>query len=318
MQGIYLENGTTQLKDLPTPAPKADEALVRVSMAGVCNTDLELMKGYMGFEGVLGHEFVGVVDQCSKGDWRGKRVCGEINFGCGTCGFCARGLERHCPNRTVLGILNQNGAFAESVVIPCANLISVPDTISDSAAVFVEPLAAAFEILEQVQIQPKDRVAVVGDGKLGLLICQVLLLTGCELTLTGKHESKLAIARSWGLEARNKDEVTEGEFDLVVEASGSAAGFATALELLRPRGTLVLKSTYAGKLELDAAPIVINEITVIGSRCGLFAPATRALARNQVRVDELVDAVFPFEQAAEALARAALPGTLKVLLQVNG
>lgn len=316
MKALLLKQGRLRFEELSVPAVGAGEALVKVKMAGICNTDLELVKGYMGFEGVLGHEFVGVVAATEDRAWTGKRVCGEINFGCGVCGWCRRGLNRHCPNRTVLGILNQNGAFAEYVVIPVQNLRAVPDAVSDVAAVFVEPLAAAFEILEQVKIEPNHKVAVVGDGKLGLLVSQVLKLTGCDLTLIGKHDRKLALAKAWGLKTTRPEAVNDCEFDIAVEASGAPAGFETAMRALKPRGKMVLKSTYAGKLELDAAAIVINEITVVGSRCGLFDPAIRALANNLVQVEELVDEVFPFSNALHAFERAQQSGTLKVLLDL--
>jgi len=293
------------------------EALVRVAMAGICNTDLELVKGYMGFEGILGHEFVGVVAEAPEPRMIGLRVCGEINFGCGQCHYCAQGLQRHCPTRRVLGILNQNGAFADYVAIPETNLRVVPDSVSDRQAVFVEPLAAAFEILAQVHIGPNDRVVVVGDGKLGLLICQVLKLTGCDLCLLGKHPRKLGMAETWGVRSRTQDSMSEEKFDLVVEASGSASGFQTAMALLRPRGKLVLKSTYSGNLEFDAAPIVIHEIEIIGSRCGVFEPAIRALANGWIDTESLIDAVFPFDEALPAFDKAAQPGTLKIVLDLN-
>lgn len=310
-------NETLQLKEIEKPIPSVNEALVRVNMAGICNTDIELTRGYMNFKGVPGHEFVGVVEECHQKEWLGKRVCGEINFGCGHCDFCNFGLERHCSNRTVLGILNQNGAFAEYVIIPVQNLRAVPETVTDKSAVFVEPLAAAFEILEQVKIEPNAEVAVIGDGKLGLLICQVLMLTGCDLTLIGKHDSKLGLAKTWGVRAVQRDDLHTRQFDIVVEATGSDSGFGTAVQLLRPRGTLVLKSTYAGELHLDAAPLVINEISVVGSRCGQFAPAIRALKRNLIQVGSLIDKTFPFSEALSAFEYARQAKTLKVLLQVH-
>jgi threonine dehydrogenase-like Zn-dependent dehydrogenase len=307
MKALCL-NDHLDLLEIEEPIPQANEALVRVSMAGICNTDLEIVKGYMGFQGVLGHEFVGMVEQT------GKRVCGEINFGCGQCDWCARDMRRHCPNRSVLGILNQPGAFAEFVAVPLENLREVPESVCDRAAVFVEPLAAAFEILEQVQIEPRHQVAVLGDGKLGLLIAQVLKLTGCELRLFGKHKRKLEIAAAFGIETAAVQELPDSEYDLVVEASGSPSGFASALKLVRPRGAIVLKSTYAGNLELNAAPIVIDEITIVGSRCGRFEPAIRALTQGLIQVEPLIDEVYPFGQALEAFERAQERGSLKVLL----
>ncbi|MFQ5769221.1 MAG: alcohol dehydrogenase catalytic domain-containing protein, partial [bacterium] len=267
MKALYLKN-TLALQDIETPCPQKDEVLVKVSTAGICNTDLEIVKGYMGFEGVLGHEFVGIVEKAADSRWIGKRVCGEINYGCGNCKYCLSGLSRHCPNRRVLGILNQNGAFAEFVISPDKNLHEIPQTIPDTSAVFVEPLAAALEILEQVHIEPNQRVAIIGDGKLGLLICQVLKLTGCQLALIGKHSRKLALAKSWGIKTFELYQISDTKFDIVVEASGAPSGFATAMQLILPRGTIVLKSTYHGKIDLNAAPIVIDEINIVGSRCG--------------------------------------------------
>lgn len=317
MKALYLENKTLDLRDVELPTPENNQALVKVKLAGICNTDLELVKGYMDFNGILGHEFVGVVEESSQPELIGKRVCGEINFGCGKCDYCHRGLSRHCPNRSVLGIVNQAGAFAEYVGIPNENLKIVPDSIPNKAAVFVEPIAAAFEILEQVHIKPNQRIAVIGDGKLGLLICQVLKLTCAELFLIGKHESKLALARSFGLKTILKDEQILEKFDVVVEASGSPSGFAMAMSLVRPRGTFVLKSTFAGNLEINAAPIVINEIKLVGSRCGLFKPAIRALEQNLIQTSPLIDSIYPFEKALDAFEKAKSPGTLKVLLQID-
>ncbi len=306
-----------QLVQVEIPHAAPSQAIVRPTLAGICNTDLELVKGYMGFTGVLGHEFVGVVAESEDSALAGQRVCGEINFGCGACDFCRKGLARHCPNRTVLGILNQNGAFAEQVAMPVENLRPIPDNVSDEAAVFVEPLAAAFEILEQVKIEPAQKVAVVGDGKLGLLICQVLKLTGCDLTLIGKHENKLGLAAKWGLKTITKGNEPARAYDVVVEASGAAAGFATALSMLKPRGTLVLKSTYAGDLQLNAAPIVIDEISIIGSRCGQFEPAIRALAHGLVNAEDLIEQTYPFDRALAAFAHAGRPGVLKILLKFD-
>lgn len=317
MKALYLENKTLDLRDVELPTPENNQALVKVKLAGICNTDLELVKGYMDFNGILGHEFVGVVEESSQPELIGKRVCGEINFGCGKCDYCHRGLSRHCPNRSVLGIVNQAGAFAEYVGIPNENLKIVPDSIPNKAAVFVEPIAAAFEILEQVHIKPNQRIAVIGDGKLGLLICQVLKLTCAELFLIGKHESKLALARSFGLKTILKDEQILEKFDVVVEASGSPSGFAMAMSLVRPRGTFVLKSTFAGNLEINAAPIVINEIKLVGSRCGLFKPAIRALEQNLIQTKSLIDSIYPFDNALAAFEKAKSPGTLKVLLQID-
>jgi len=317
MKGLYLDNNAVQLKELSAPQPAAGEALVKVSMAGICNTDLELIKGYMGFQGVLGHEFVGVVEETDDAAWRGKRVCGEINFGCGGCDFCLRGLSRHCPQRTVLGIVKQNGAFADFVILPVANLHAVPDSVADRHAVFVEPLAAALEITEQVAVAPNHSVVIIGDGKLGLLIAQVLGLGGGDVHLVGKHEKNLRLAAQWGVTSHPVARLPQQKYDLAVEVSGSASGFQTALSLLKPRGTMILKSTYHGELQLNAAPIVIDEITIVGSRCGPFAPALRLLQRKLVAVEAFIDKVYPFEHALPALEHAARRGTLKVLLDFH-
>src|SRR5579862_2003917 len=269
----------------PEPSIDDDEALVRVRMAGICNTDLEIVRGYMGYSGVLGHEFVGEVD--------GRRVVGEINAACGTCSFCRQGLDRHCPNRTVLGILGRDGAFADYLALPCRNLHQIPDSLEDDVAVFVEPTAAAFEILEQVALQPEDRVALLGDGKLALLIAQVLR-DHCRLRVFGKHPEKLALLTD--IDAST--ESPAGHFDVVVEATGTSHGFQQAMELVRPRGTLVLKSTVAAAADLNLAPLVINEVTVVGSRCGPFQPAIEALASGRVDPRPLIQGVYGLEHGA--------------------
>jgi len=316
MKALYLKDQLL-LENIPLPVPQKDEAVVKVSMAGICNTDLELIKGYMGFQGVLGHEFVGVVESAEAKDWPGKRVCGEINFGCGKCDMCLKGLSRHCPERTVLGILNQNGAFAEYVLLPVDNLNVVPDAIPNEHAVFVEPLAAALDILEQIKIEPGHKVAVIGDGKLGLLICQVLRLSGADIHLFGKHERKLNLARKWQIRTHLPKEPLAKIFDVVVEVSGSASGFSTALNLLKPRGTMVLKSTYHGNLEINAAPIVIDEISIVGSRCGPFAAAIRVLEKGLIDVQSLIDKVFSFDDIIDAFEYAKLKRSLKVIVDFN-
>lgn len=295
--------------------PRADErtAVVRVSVAGVCRTDLEIVKGYMGFHGVLGHELVGtVVDGPSP--WRGKRVVAEINFACGECASCRGGLQRHCPTRTVMGILNADGAFAERVAVPVANLHAVPESVTDETAVFTEPLAAAFEILEQVHIVPGMTCTVLGDGKLGLLVAQVLAHAGARVLAVGKHVDKLRLLDRRGIETARAETWQPRLADLVVEATGTAIGLARALEATRPRGTLVLKSTVALGADLNLAPLVIKEITLVGSRCGRFAPALDALAREVIDVHPLISARVPLARADEALRLAAQPGALKVLI----
>jgi threonine dehydrogenase-like Zn-dependent dehydrogenase len=312
----FCFDGGLKMKELPTPEATEREAVVRVSLAGICNTDVEICAGYMGFQGVLGHEFVGVVERSPDPDLVGKRVVGEINAGCGQCEFCRKGLQRHCSNRTVLGILGRNGAMAEYLALPVENLISVPDNLSDEKAVFVEPLAAALEILEQVKIDPASRALVIGDGKLGLLICMVLRLTGCELTLAGKHPEKSRHFSALGgkVAAPNNLEADDTKFDVVVEASGNSSGWALAIKKVKPRGTIVLKSTYHGALDFNPAPLVIEEITVVGSRCGRFEPALRLMSSGLVDPTPLITAVFPFSEAERAFKFAQEKNTLKALL----
>ncbi len=320
MNALRYENGAVSLREAPAPR-REGEALVRVRLAGVCNTDLEIVRGYAGFEGTLGHEFVGEAESAPGApELEGRRVVGEINAGCGRCQLCRDGDTRHCPRRTVLGIVGRDGAFAEYLQLPASNLLPVPDEVPDERAVFTEPLAAACGILERVNINEGERVAVVGDGKLGLLCAQAMkATTGAGVTLVGRHDSKLEIARGRGVRALKTGELPatfERAFDVAVEASGSPAGLETALGLLRPRGTLVLKSTFHGKTELDAAPVVVDEISIVGSRCGRFRPALELLRRNAVEVDALVHEEFPLSQGVRAFERAAEPGVLKVLLRM--
>lgn len=302
---------TTSLVDVPAPAANG-EALVRVSLSGICNTDLELAKGYMGFRGTLGHEFVGVVEEGGGALAPGTRVVGEINAGCGSCAKCTTGDSRHCATRTVLGIVGRDGAHADYLRLPARNLVPVPAAVSDVAAVFVEPLAAALGVLERCPIEPGQRVCVIGDGKLGLLVA--MALAPYAPLLIGKHPRKLALAR--GIETALIDDArARGRaFDVVVEASGGAAGFELALALLVPQGRLVLKSTFHGTTPLDAARIVVEEVTVIGSRCGRFAPALALLERGDVDVTPLVSDTLSLDHAERAMQLAATPGVLKVLL----
>jgi threonine dehydrogenase-like Zn-dependent dehydrogenase len=303
-----------KVEDTDVPAPAVDEALIRVRVAGICSTDLEIVRGYMGFRGTLGHEFVGEVVEAGQGEWIGARVTGEINLGCARCERCLAGLSRHCATRTVLGILGKDGCFAEYVTLPIRNLHRVPAGLPDALAAFTEPLAAAYEILEQLRVEPRDRVAVLGDGKLGSLVALVLRHTGAEVTLVGRHRHKLDRMATAGVRTALVDQHQGTGFDVVVEATGSPSGFERARSLLRPRGTLVLKSTYHGRLELDAAPLVIDEITVVGSRCGPFAPALRALDQGFIDPAPLVEDVFPLADGVAALERAAAPGVAKVQL----
>ncbi len=317
MRALLWDGTTARVVDRPAPQPSPTMAVVRVHLAGLCNTDLEITKGYMGFSGVLGHEFVGTVDQGPTG-WVGTRVVGEINFACGACAFCARGLRRHCPTRQVMGISGADGAFAEYVAVPLVNLHRVPDSVSDEAAVFAEPLAAAFEILEQVHLQPSTECVVLGDGKLGLLVAQVLFQTGARVLVVGKHDENLAILRRRGIATASAAHWNQAPADLVVDATGSAGAFALALKATRPRGTVVAKTTVVDTAPLDLAQIVINEITVVGSRCGTFTPALRALEAGSIDVRPLISARLPLRAGVDALQLAASPGVLKVLLTPVG
>jgi threonine dehydrogenase-like Zn-dependent dehydrogenase len=307
------------LQDIPVPNPLPGEALVKVAMAGICKTDVEIVKGYMDFQGVPGHEFVGTVERSSDPQQVGLRVVGEINAGCGECSFCRRGLERHCRHRTVLGILGRDGAMAEYLTLPASNLVPVPPDLSDEKAVFTEPLAAALEILEQVKIQPDHRVAVIGDGKLGLLICMVLRLTGCDLVLVGKHPEKLKLFADMHGSTNPLDTfcATDDRFDVIVEASGHPSGWELAVSRVKPRGTIILKSTYHGSLDFNPAPLVIDEITVVGSRCGQFAPALRLMESSLVDPSPLISAIFPMDQAEEAFRASQQPGNFKILLRMG-
>ena len=321
MRALLLDGKLKLVEDYPTPEPPPGEALIRVDVAGVCSTDLELVKGYRQFRGVPGHEFVGVVERAPGAEaWEGRRVVGEINVACGDCPTCRANCPTHCPNRTTLGINGRDGAFAEYLTLPVANLHPVPDAVSDEVAVFTEPLAAACEIVQQVHVRPTDRVIVVGDGKLGLLCAQVLALTGCHLTVVGHHREKLEIVARQGIatalddaDAASLTDV-EGGADIVVEATGHPRGYAAARRLVRPRGTVVLKSTYHASLEVNLTEVVVDEITLVGSRCGPFAPALRLLERGLVEVAPLIQARYPFSTVLTAFEQAAQPGALKVLV----
>jgi threonine dehydrogenase-like Zn-dependent dehydrogenase len=318
MRGLTFDGTLRYSDDLPRPVPAPGEALVRVLMAGICNTDLEIVRGYMGFRGTPGHEFVGRVEKAPDPAWIGRRVAGEINAACGTCATCRAGRPRHCPHRTVLGILNRSGAFADYLTLPVENLHALPDSVPDERAIFVEPLAAAFEIPEQDLLRPEDRVLVLGDGKLGLLVAQVLdqaLDPGGSLTLLGRHPERADLARHLGFDFALAEGYGGPPADLVVDCTGSAAGFRDAVRLTRPRGTLVLKSTVADAVPLNLAPLVIDEITVAGSRCGPFPPAIQALAEGRIQVDPLLVETFPLEEGLHAFDRAAAPGALKIALQ---
>ena len=320
MRALYLEEGQLTLHDdYPRPGVGADDALIRVTLAGICSTDLELVKGYAGgFRGVLGHEFVGVVEAVGLADateWIGRRVVGSINLGCRRCAVCLGEGPEHCPNRTTLGIHNKDGVFADYVTLPVANLLSVPDNVADEEAVFPEPLAAALRIREQIAVRPAARAAVVGPGRLGLLVGQVLALAGTDVIVLGRRVASLDLPRQLGLTTGLVDDAADDSFDLVVEATGNDAGFAHSLRLVRPRGTLVLKSTFHGNANINLTKLVVAEINVVGSRCGPFAPALRLLARGAVAVRPLIEAEYPLADALAAFARADQPGVRKLLLR---
>lgn len=316
MQALILKDGGLQYKkDYERPEPQADEALIRVRLAGICATDLEVVRGYAGFEGVMGHEFVGMVEGAPDARWEGRRVVGGINLGCGRCATCLADGPEHCPHRTVLGIIDKDGVFADYVTLPMANLQPVPDGVPDEAAVFVEPLAAALRIREQVRVRPTAEVAVVGPGRLGLLVGQVLALAGTRVTMLGRSEASLQLPQELGLGTGLAPDFAQDTFDFVVEATGNEAGLAEALRLVRPLGTLVMKSTFAGAATVDLTKLVVGEINVVGSRCGPFAPALRLLERGEVAVEPLIDGEYPLSKAVEAFEHAARPGVRKILLR---
>ncbi len=314
MKVLYLDGSKLELRDMPKP--NLGEALVKVTYAGICGTDLEMIRGYASFTGILGHEFVGVVVETKNKDLVGKRVVGEINAGCQKCQMCATGLERHCPNRTVLGIFKRDGAFAEYLCLPEKNLHTIPDSVSDKQAVFVEPLAAAFEIQEQLKIKADAKIAILGDGRLAQLIARVLKTTNPDIICFGRHERKLKLLEKIGI--MTKTQITEEDqnsFDIVVEATGSESGFQDTMRLAKPRGIVVLKSTIASKNKLDLTAAIVNEITFVGSRCGPFRPAINALASGTVTVDDLIDDVYSLDDYKEAFEQAANSDKLKILLK---
>ncbi len=312
MKALWLEDRTLSVRDVDVPSPAPGEALVRVLRAGVCSTDLELVRGYYPYTGILGHEFVGVVE-AGEEVLGGQRVVGEINAVCGVCETCIAGCATHCESRTVLGIVDRHGAFAEYLSLPVANLHRVPDDVSTDAATFVEPLAAALEIQEQIDVTADDRVLIIGDGKLGQLVAQTLALTLCDLTVVGKHLDKLERCSTFAA-TQLAAEFNGARFDIAVECTGDPSGFETARAALRPRGTLVMKSTYAGRLDVDASAIVVDEITLVGSRCGPFAPAIALLEQGRITVESMIEARYPLDDGLRAFEHAARPGVLKVLL----
>jgi len=319
MLALWLEDRKLSLRDdLPRPVPRSGEALIRVTTAGICATDLEMVKGYYPYSGIPGHEFVGVVEDApTAGEWVGKRVVGEINISCGDCQACWRGHPTHCNQRTTIGIKGRHGAFAQFLCLPIRNLHRVPAQVPDDAAVFTEPLASALEILEQVRIQPGDRVLVVGAGRLGQLIARLLALHADELQVVVRHPSQQEKLACVGIATVAEEQVPASQMDVVVEATGSPGGFELAARAVRPRGTIVLKSTYAGSMGVNLSPLVVNEITLIGSRCGPFKPALALLERQQVDPTPLISYRYDLARGIEAFGRAAESGVFKVLFEIK-
>jgi len=315
MKALYFDKELKLLDNVSIPR-KPDEALIRITMAGVCNTDLEIIKGYMGFKGILGHEFIGIVEESNNKDFIGKRVCGEINCPCGNCYFCKNNMPTHCPNRTVLGIFNRDGVFCEYTTLPEKNLYVLEDYIEDEVAVFVEPIAAAYEILEQISIKPTDNIIILGDGKLGLLIAKVISLFTKNLLVVGKHENKLNILKNTGINTKLLDQIDNLTANIIIESTGSPQGISLALNTVCPRGTIVLKTTIADNFNINLSKAVINEINIIGSRCGPFKPAIKALKNNLIDVKPLITEIFDFDNAIEAVKKAQQKDSLKVLLRL--
>jgi alcohol dehydrogenase len=315
MLSVHLDAGAVQVREEARPQRPEGFALIRPILMGICNTDLELQRGYYGFSGVPGHEFVGEVIEADTEDWIGKRVVGEINLACGACAWCRRDLGRHCPTRSVLGIVRHPGAFSEFFTLPERNLHAIPDWLPPEIAVFTEPVAAACEILEQIPIPPASIVAVLGDGKLGLLISQTLKSFGYRVHQFGRHPEKLAIAENAGVTTELAGHhLPEAEYEWVVDATGSPAGLRAAARMVQPRGTVILKSTMHGEVPVDTAPLIVNEITLVGSRCGPFEPAIQLLERGAIDVTSMISDCLPLAAAPAAFERAAQSGVLKVLL----
>ncbi|HYO88974.1 MAG TPA: alcohol dehydrogenase catalytic domain-containing protein [Candidatus Limnocylindrales bacterium] len=311
MRALVLKDGLRFQPEAASPESGGDQVLVRIARAGICNTDLELRAGYMGFEGIPGHEFVGIAE---TGLWAGKRVVGEINVADGTCDLCLRGMRTQCRHRTTVGMSGHDGAFADYLALAAANLHEVPDGVSDDEAVFTEPLAAALQVLEAIHLSPRDRVVVIGAGKLGLLVAQVLALTGANLTVIARRERPRQLLERWRIPAVNAADLEDQRAQVIVDCTGTAEGFQLAQRLVEPRGTIVLKSTYTMVPSANLTRVAVDEVHVVGSRCGPFEAALRLLARRSVDVASMIDARYPIEQGMEAFARAAEPGALKVLL----
>ena len=315
MKAVWLEDHQIKLADVQQPV-RPDEALIKIRMAGICSTDLELVKGYYPYTGILGHEFVGEVVSAPDAAWVGQRVVGEINAVCGTCEACLNGRSTHCENRTVLGIADRNGVFAEYTSLPLKNLYRVPDSVPDEQAVFVEPLAAALEIQEQIKFQKTDRVLLIGAGRLGQLIAQTLALTGCDLHVVARSLPAQQLLAARGIKVIADGDIQSQKWDVVIEATGSTDGFTLARRAVRPRGTMVLKSTYKGDMNVNISSIVVDEITVLGSRCGPFEPALRLLETREVDPSVLISDRYKLTDALKAFEKAAQLGVLKVLLEI--
>jgi threonine dehydrogenase-like Zn-dependent dehydrogenase len=316
MRALFFDGQVILRDDCPRPEPRPTEALVKVVRAGICRTDLEITKGYMGFKGVMGHEFVGVVEKCHNRQWINRRVVSEINISCGECIFCRSNLSNHCPSRSVIGLKDRDGCFAEYIALPINNLHLVPDSVSDEEATFIEPVAACFEVLEQVHIHPKNNTVVLGAGKLGLLMAQVMKLHGNDVTIVAKHPEKLETAQQLGLKAYPASEVRERSKN-VIDCTGTPEGFDLAQRLVIPRGRIILKSTFTAKAPIDPASIVVNEIEVVGSRCGPFRPAVNALQRKLVDIQPLISGRYPLSRGLKALDQAAESSSLKILLTME-
>ncbi len=319
MRALVYTDKLQYFTDYPVPDPSPGEALIRILMAGICDTDLEIIQGYMGFRGILGHEFTGRVAKVNHPSQKGligKRVVGEINCGCGSCVWCAQGMDRHCPARSVLGIMGRDGCFSDYITLPVKNLKLVPERLRDEEAVFCEPLAAAYEITEQIHIQPAENILVLGDGRLGILTALVLSRTGAHVTLGGHHPEKMKRMSKHPVAVELSEDISE-RFDVVVEATGSPAGRKQALALVRPKGRVILKSTVAQPANWDVNSAVINEITLIGSRCGPFEPALRALG-HLVKVNPLISGIYPLDEGIDALRKAGERESLKILLDMRG
>ena len=316
MLAVHLESGRVKLREVPLPRVPEGFARIRLLAAGICSTDLELQRGYYGFSGTPGHEFVGEVTDAGDKAWIGKRVVGEINLACGHCEWCKHGLGRHCPTRTVLGIVKHPGAFREYLTLPIRNLHRVPASIPTEHAVFIEPIAAACEILDQVKIPRGERVAVLGDGKLGLLVAQVLQAKGAQVHLFGRHRDKMRLVEPTGVTTEIvPKKLPVSAWPFVVDATGSSEGLRSAVSMCIPRGTVIMKSTVHGLVSIDTAPAIVNEITLVGSRCGRFEAALPLLSAGKIQVGAMISEEFPLNQAPKAFAEAAKKGVLKVLLR---